>query len=86
MSDVNHNAMGPVQPANDEAKAVFHEVKDQVVAKLKKLDQIHDLHEVDDLKRIDTFILVEFAVEEVSYGFNYFGKIEVDDDKYIHVR
>ncbi|KAI9299806.1 hypothetical protein BJ944DRAFT_171841 [Cunninghamella echinulata] len=87
MSSEQHNAMGPVQPANDEAKQVFHEVKDQVVEKLhEKNDQIHNLHEVDGLQKISIYKLYEFAVEEVAYGFNYFGKIEIDDDKFVHVR
>ncbi|KAG0748194.1 hypothetical protein G6F57_005090 [Rhizopus arrhizus] len=89
MSDVNHNDMGPVRPADDEAKAVFHEIKDQVVEKLHELnhlDNVHGLHEMDDLKRIERYVLVEYAVEEVSYGFNYFGKIHLGEGKYIHVR
>ncbi|KAL9536926.1 hypothetical protein MBANPS3_012246 [Mucor bainieri] len=86
MSDAHNNNMGPVRPADDEAKAVFREVKQAVVDKLKHNDNVHDLHLLDDLKLIDTYILVEYATEEVAYGINYFGKIEVDDDKYIHVR
>ncbi|CAO0803607.1 unnamed protein product [Mucor circinelloides] len=89
MSDVQHNNMGPVRPADDEAKAVFREVKQAVVDRLhelKHLDNVHDLHELDDLKTIDFYKLVEYATEEVAYGINYFGKIEIDDDKYIHVR
>ncbi|CAO3623289.1 unnamed protein product [Cunninghamella blakesleeana] len=89
MSSVQHNQMGPVQPANDEAKAVFHEVKEETVKLLHKLkhdDQLHGLHRMDKLDVIDTFILREFAVEEVAYGFNYFGKIEIDKGKFIHVR
>ncbi|KAI9015314.1 hypothetical protein CLU79DRAFT_348021 [Phycomyces nitens] len=86
MSDVNNNDMGPVLPADDEARAVFHEVKDIVVDKLNHLDNVHGLHEMDKLKHISAFKLVEYAVEEVSYGYNYFGKIHLGDEKYIHVR
>ncbi|KAI9261980.1 hypothetical protein BY458DRAFT_515495 [Sporodiniella umbellata] len=89
MSDAQHNDMGPVVPANEEAKAVFHEVKDQVVAKLHELnhlDNVHGLHEVDGLKRIERYVLIEYAVEEVAYGFNYFGKIHLGAECYIHVR
>ncbi|KAI8077319.1 uncharacterized protein B0P05DRAFT_544583 [Gilbertella persicaria] len=89
MSDANHNNMGPVCPVDDEARAVFHEVKDQVVAKLHELkhaDHVHGLHELDDLKVIECYKLVEYAIEEVAYGFNYFGKVDLGDDKYIHVR
>ena len=47
---------------------------------------MHGLHEVDDLKRIERYVLVEYATEEVAYGFNYFGKIHLGEEKYIHVR
>lgn len=50
------------------------------------MDNVHGLHEMDDLKRIERYVLVEYAVEEVSYGFNYFGKIHLGEGKYIHVR
>ncbi|OAD73804.1 hypothetical protein PHYBLDRAFT_186934 [Phycomyces blakesleeanus NRRL 1555(-)] len=89
MSDVNNNSMGPVLPADDEARAVFHEIKEVVVDKLHELnheDNVHGLHEMDQLKRISSFKLVEYAVEEVAYGFNYFGKIDLGDEKFIHVR
>ncbi|KAI7872410.1 hypothetical protein BDF14DRAFT_1717207 [Spinellus fusiger] len=86
MSDVQHNAMGPVQPANDEAKAIFHEIKQQVLDRLHHQDHVHGLHETDKLKHITSFKLVEFAVEEVAYGHNYFGKINLGDEKFIHVR
>ncbi|KAL0083660.1 hypothetical protein J3Q64DRAFT_1809951 [Phycomyces blakesleeanus] len=86
MSDVNNNSMGPVLPADDEARAVFHEIKEVVVDKLNHEDNVHGLHEMDQLKRISSFKLVEYAVEEVAYGFNYFGKIDLGDEKFIHVR
>ncbi|CAO3632928.1 unnamed protein product [Mucor hiemalis] len=89
MSDVNNNAMGPVRPVDDEAKAVFHEIKEQVVDRLHELnhaDNVHGLHELDDLKSIDCYKLVEYATEELAYGINYFGKINLGDEKYIHVR
>ncbi|KAG0170743.1 hypothetical protein DFQ28_003875 [Apophysomyces sp. BC1034] len=89
MSDEQHNAMGPVLPADDEAKAVFHEVKEEAVRKLhelRHLDHVHGLHETDKLQHISAFKLVEYAVEEVAYGFNYFGKVHLGDEKYIHVR
>ncbi|KAI8973327.1 hypothetical protein BDF20DRAFT_823957 [Mycotypha africana] len=86
MSDVNNNNMGPVRPADAEAKAVFHEIKEEVIDRLNHLDNLHNLHELDDLKRIQSYILTEYAVEEVAYGYNYFGKINLGDEKFIHVR
>lgn len=50
------------------------------------MDNVHGLHEVDDLKRIEEYKLVEYATEEVAYGVNYFGKINLGEEKYIHVR
>ncbi|ORX55688.1 hypothetical protein DM01DRAFT_1304250 [Hesseltinella vesiculosa] len=89
MSSVSHNEMGPVKPADDEARAVFHEVKEQVVAQIHKLrhdDQVHGLHEIDNLHKITIYKLYQYAVEEVSYGYNFFGKIEIDEGKFIHAR
>ncbi|KAI8985075.1 hypothetical protein BDB01DRAFT_721915 [Pilobolus umbonatus] len=86
MSTVAQNNMGPVRPADEEAKAVFRAIKDEVVAQLNREDNIHDLHRMDDLKLIDTYILVEYATEEVAYGVNYFGKIDLGEGKCIHVR
>ncbi|KAI8643680.1 hypothetical protein BD408DRAFT_341801 [Parasitella parasitica] len=87
MSDVKHNKMGPVLDPTPEAKAVFHCVKEKVIDKLKHEDNVHpDFHVMDDLKKIDFYKLKNYAVEEVSYGYNYFGKIEIDEEKYIHVR
>ncbi|KAG2191012.1 hypothetical protein INT46_010198 [Mucor plumbeus] len=86
MSDMKHNNMGPVRPVDDEAKAVFHAVKRQVIDRLNHLDNVHGLHELDDLERIDCYKLVEYATEEVAYGVNYFGKIDLGEEKFIHVR
>ncbi|CEP12416.1 hypothetical protein [Parasitella parasitica] len=89
MSDAKNNLMGDVMPPNEEAKAVFHGVKDDVIKRLHELkheDNIHDFHVMDDLKKIDTFLLKQYAVEEVAYGYNYFGKIEIEENKNIHVR
>ncbi|GAA5806469.1 hypothetical protein EDC94DRAFT_612864 [Helicostylum pulchrum] len=89
MSDVNNNSMGPVIPVDDKSKQVFHDIKDAVVAKLHELnhlDNVHGLHEMDDLERIDCYKLVEYATEQLAYGTNYFGKINLGDEKYIHVR
>lgn len=41
---------------------------------------------MDDLELIDWYKLVEYATEELAYGTNYFGKINLGDDKCIHVR
>ncbi|KAI8070977.1 hypothetical protein BC940DRAFT_235063 [Gongronella butleri] len=63
MSSESHNAMGPVKPADEEARAVFHEIKEQAVAQLHK-DRVHGLHEIDNLDKISMFKLYEYAVEE----------------------
>jgi hypothetical protein len=44
------------------------------------------LHETDKLKHISAFKVVQYAVEEVAYGLNYFAKIDLGDEKYIHAR
>ncbi|RUS23150.1 hypothetical protein BC937DRAFT_91837 [Endogone sp. FLAS-F59071] len=49
-------------------------------------DHVHHLHETDKLKHISAYKLILVAREEVSYGINYFGKVHLGDDKYVHVR
>ncbi|CAM0136306.1 unnamed protein product [Umbelopsis sp. WA50703] len=86
MSDVNHNAMGPVKPADDDAREVFHQVKEQVVDKIHHADHVHGLHETDKLKHISAYKVTQYAVEEVAYGFNYFAKIDLGEGKFVHAR
>ncbi|KAI8582675.1 hypothetical protein K450DRAFT_226389 [Umbelopsis ramanniana AG] len=89
MSSVSNNAMGPVKPADDEAREIFHQVKEEIVDKIHEIhhaDHVHGLHETDRLKHISAFKVVQYAVEEVAYGLNYFAKIDLGDDKYIHAR
>ncbi|RUS23640.1 hypothetical protein BC938DRAFT_474842 [Jimgerdemannia flammicorona] len=77
MSDVNHNEMGPVGPADTDA-IDLHEIH--------HADHVHHLHETDKLKHISAFKVVLYAKEEVAYGWNYFAKIHLGDEKYIHAR
>ncbi|RUP45727.1 hypothetical protein BC936DRAFT_147811 [Jimgerdemannia flammicorona] len=108
MSDVNHNEMGPVGPADTDAIdvrviltvtfsplapslefLVFNNVKREIIDKLHEIhhaDHVHHLHETDKLKHISAFKVVLYAKEEVAYGWNYFAKIHLGDEKYIHAR
>ncbi|KAG2173665.1 hypothetical protein INT43_005085 [Umbelopsis isabellina] len=74
MSDVNHNAMGPVKPADDDAREIHH------------ADHVHGLHETDKLKHISAYKVTQYAVEEVAYGWNYFAKIDLGEGKFVHAR
>ncbi|KAG0255625.1 hypothetical protein DFQ27_006168 [Actinomortierella ambigua] len=89
MSSETKNNMGPVQEANEEAIEIFRSCKDEILAavmKANKHDHDHGTHMMDELQRISEFTPIQYAVEDVSYGLNYFGKIHVGNAKYIHAR
>ncbi|KAK3828341.1 MAG: hypothetical protein J3Q66DRAFT_322441 [Benniella sp.] len=89
MSDEKHNQMGEVMPADEECIEVFDHIKQTVrseIHRINKEDDIHGLHEMDKLKRISEYTPVLYAKEEVAFGTNYFAKIHLGDEKYIHVR
>ncbi|KAG0056689.1 hypothetical protein BGZ83_003932 [Gryganskiella cystojenkinii] len=89
MSDAKHNAMTQPRVADDECVEIFTKVKDQVLDEIHRLnreDDRHGLHEMDKLKHISAYKPVLYATEDVSYGRNYFAKIHLGDEKYIHAR
>ncbi|OAQ31183.1 hypothetical protein K457DRAFT_37697, partial [Linnemannia elongata AG-77] len=89
MSDVKHNAMTAPRPADDEAETIFETVKDAVLKEIHRInreDDRHGLHEMDKLKHISEYTPVLYATEDVAFGRNYFGKIHLGDQKYVHAR
>ncbi|KAI8394287.1 uncharacterized protein BYT42DRAFT_487129 [Radiomyces spectabilis] len=86
MSSEQCNSMGEVKPADDTARQVFGEVEDQVYKKLRHEDRVHNMHRTDQLEKPRYYELQEYAVETAAYGCNYFGKIKVDEGKFVHAR
>ncbi|KAG0361938.1 hypothetical protein BC939DRAFT_438117 [Gamsiella multidivaricata] len=89
MSDAKHNAMTAPRPADKECIEVFRTVKDEVLAEIHRInreDDRHGLHEMDKLKHISEYTPVLYATEDVAFGRNYFAKIHLGDEKYIHAR
>ncbi|KAF9995234.1 hypothetical protein BGZ80_003358 [Entomortierella chlamydospora] len=89
MSDAKHNAMGSPRPADDECNEVYQAVKEDVLKEIHRLnreDARHGLHEMDKLKHISAYKPVLYATEDVAYGRNYFAKIHLGDEKYVHAR
>ncbi|KAF9186058.1 hypothetical protein BGZ51_007051 [Haplosporangium sp. Z 767] len=89
MSDYKHNSMNEPREADEECVTIFRAVKDDIIAEIRKLnkdDEIHGLHRMDKLKNISEFTPVLYAYEDVAFGRNYFGKIHLGDEKYIHAR
>ncbi|KAF9983169.1 hypothetical protein BGZ65_002105 [Modicella reniformis] len=81
--------MGEPRPADDDAIHVFRSVMDDVLKEVHRLnreDDKHGLHEMDKLKHISAYQPVLYAIEDVAFGRNYFGKIHLGDEKYIHAR
>ncbi|GJJ68718.1 cystatin-A/B [Entomortierella parvispora] len=89
MSDAKHNAMTKPRPADEECFEVFRKVKDEVLDEIHRLnreDDRHGLHEMDKLKHISSYNPILYATEDVAFGRNYFAKIHLGDEKYIHAR
>ncbi|KAG0344895.1 hypothetical protein BG004_004106 [Podila humilis] len=89
MSSDSQNNMSLPREADEECISSFREAKDAIIAEIKRLnkdDAIHELHEMDKLKHVTEFTPVLYATEDVAYGRNYFGKIHLGDEKYIHAR
>ncbi|KAF9435385.1 hypothetical protein BGZ76_006392 [Entomortierella beljakovae] len=88
MSDVKHNAMTPPREVDQECLDIFNHVKQDILDEIKRLnkqDYVHHLHEMD-LCIISEYTPVLYATEDVSFGRNYFAKIHLGDEKYIHAR
>ncbi|KAF9406872.1 hypothetical protein BGZ94_002918, partial [Podila epigama] len=71
MSDVKHNSMSKPREADEECIKIFREVKDDVIAEIKRInkeDAVHGLHEMDKLKHITEYTPVLYATEDVAYG------------------
>ncbi|KAF9432866.1 hypothetical protein BGZ76_010226 [Entomortierella beljakovae] len=89
MSDVKHNSMTKPIPADEECNTVFQAVKKEVLEEIKTLnkgDYVHKLHRMDDLSKITEYTPILYAHEDVAFGRNYFAKILLGDEKFIHVR
>ncbi|KAG8936978.1 hypothetical protein FRC02_009115 [Tulasnella sp. 418] len=75
---------------DDEARKVFEAVKADILDKiweLHKADDLHDLNEVYKLDHVKFFNPISYRVEEVPYGINYYGKIELNEKGHcIHAR
>ncbi|KAJ3332549.1 hypothetical protein HDU76_013860 [Blyttiomyces sp. JEL0837] len=72
-----------------DATAVFNAVKHDVIHKvhdLHKSDAVHHTHLFDKSSHLTTYKLVQYAIREVDYGFIYFGKVNIGNNQYIHVR
>ncbi|KAG0290068.1 hypothetical protein BGZ96_006467 [Linnemannia gamsii] len=89
MSDAKHNAMTEPIPADEECELIFETIKEDVLKEIHRInreDDRHGLHEMDKLKRISEYTPVLYAHEDVAFGRNYFAKILLGDEKYIHAR
>ncbi|KAF9300011.1 hypothetical protein BGZ74_008405 [Mortierella antarctica] len=89
MSSDTQNNMSIPREADEECISSFRDVKEAILNEIKRInkdDFIHGLHEMDKLKHITEFTPVLYATERVAYGLNYFAKIHLGDEKYIHAR
>ncbi|KZV97743.1 hypothetical protein EXIGLDRAFT_702679 [Exidia glandulosa HHB12029] len=84
------NDLTPVRQADEQTTEIFNSVKHDILHKvweLHKADEVHHLNQAREIDHLKFFHLVQYRVNEVPYGANYFGKIAVDDKGHcIHVR
>jgi len=97
MSSELKNEMGPVK-AIDEKKLSDEDKRVQKVAELIKKDAIHKLHQIhaadkvhgfheaDKAKHIAAWKLYSYAEEKVAYGVNYFMKVDIGEEHFLHLR
>jgi hypothetical protein len=77
-----------VHAASKEEQKIFNDFKDEVEEKLKDLRRIDKVHNQDyttgvEIKKWD---LIQCAVHQVAYGDQLFGKIDIGNAKFMHVR
>lgn len=90
MSSVNDNAMGPVKAAGPELdKYMTEKIKKEAIHKLHEIHKAHVVHkfvEHEKAEHVTRWKPIVYAKEVVSYGTNYFVKVQISDEHYIHVR
>jgi len=93
MSSASNNAMGAVQEATSEIQKLSEakEIRDAAIKKFhqhQKESKVHHFTDADAAEHIKNWKVLTFAEEKVSYGINYFMKVEIDAAKghTIHIR
>jgi len=91
MSSVSHNDMGPVHDATDHLQKMSErkEIREAAIHALHakhKENAVHHFPESHKEKHISAWKVVKYAEEKTAYGNNYFMKVSIGDDLFIHIR
>jgi len=93
MSSVANNAMGPVQAATPAIQKLSEakEIRDAAIHKFHQHQhdaKVHGFKDSDKADHIKNWKVLTYAEEKVSYGINYFMKVEIDaaKDHTVHIR
>ncbi|CAF4477267.1 unnamed protein product, partial [Rotaria socialis] len=91
MSDEDCNAMGPVMDATSEIQAVADrpEIKEAAINALHQKHRESKLHQFTEEERVKQFSnwkVTQYAEEQTAYGVNYFMKVSIGDNLFIHIR
>ena len=91
MSSVACNEMGPVHEATEQLQKMSErkEIREAAIEALHlkhKENTLHHFTEAHKEKHISQWRVTKYAEEKTSYGNNYFFKVSIGDDLYIHIR
>ncbi|KAJ3132151.1 hypothetical protein HK100_005619 [Physocladia obscura] len=91
MSSVSNNAMGPVLDADPEISDILstHQIKHDAIHALHEKHKESTIHHFTDAHlhdHINSWKVLKHAEEQVAYGVNYFAKVQIGEDKTIHIR
>jgi len=93
MSSESNNQMGKVQEATAAIQTLSErkEVRDAALKALhhkQKDSKVHHFSDADENDHVKNWKVLTFAEEKVSFGVNYFLKVEIDaaKDHTIHIR
>ncbi|CAF3473281.1 unnamed protein product [Rotaria sp. Silwood1] len=91
MSDELRNNMSPIMDATPEIQEIseYPEIKYAAIDTLYRKHYEHKVHRLTEERRekhIVNWKVTKYAEEEVAYGTNYFLKISIDNNLFIHIR
>ncbi|CAF2106306.1 unnamed protein product [Rotaria magnacalcarata] len=91
MSNEHRNSMGPVMNATSEIQEISEtpDIKYAAIDDLYRKHHEHKIHQFTEKNRekhISSWRVTKYAEEKVAYGTNYFLKIAIDENLFIHIR
>ncbi|CAM4784666.1 unnamed protein product [Rotaria magnacalcarata] len=97
MSDEDNNSMGPVmvrswrEDATPEIQAVADrpEIKEAAINALQQKhheNKLHQFTEAERLEQLSNWKVTQYAEEQTAYGVNYFMKVSIGHNLFIHIR